>query len=46
MSSINTDTNLITSALSRLKHLDIDQYIIALGPENRQFFATCDGYSA
>lgn len=46
MSSINTDTNLITNALSRLKRLDVNQYIIALGPDNRQFVATCNGYSA
>ncbi|KAF9697563.1 hypothetical protein EKO04_004183 [Ascochyta lentis] len=35
-----------TTALSRLEKLGTDEYIIAFGPNGRQFFATPNGYSA
>ncbi|KAF1937632.1 hypothetical protein EJ02DRAFT_356414 [Clathrospora elynae] len=34
----------LASALSRLDNLDSDQYIIALDPNGRQFYATPNGY--
>ncbi|KAJ4337780.1 hypothetical protein N0V95_008238 [Ascochyta clinopodiicola] len=35
-----------TTALDRLDKLGTDEYIIAFGPNGRQFFATPNGYSA
>ncbi|KAJ4991584.1 hypothetical protein SVAN01_02965 [Stagonosporopsis vannaccii] len=40
------DTANGTAALDRLDKLDPDQYIVAFGPNGRQFLATPNGYSA
>jgi methylenetetrahydrofolate dehydrogenase (NADP+)/methenyltetrahydrofolate cyclohydrolase/formyltetrahydrofolate synthetase len=44
--SLNTDPDLITNVLSRLENRGLNEYIIAFGPEGRQFLATPNGYSA
>jgi hypothetical protein len=46
MASTSSDTIINNAALNRLDVLDADQYIIALGPEGRQFLGTPNGYSA
>lgn len=45
-STVSPDTVIISTALGRLEKLGTDEYIVALGPKGRQFFATPNGYSA
>jgi methylenetetrahydrofolate dehydrogenase (NADP+)/methenyltetrahydrofolate cyclohydrolase/formyltetrahydrofolate synthetase len=40
------DAVMVSTALGRLEKLRTDEYIIAFGPNGRQFFATPNGYSA
>lgn len=40
------DAIMVATALDRLKKLSTDEYIIAFGPNGRQFFASPNGYSA
>lgn len=37
---------MVSAALGRLEKPKTDEYIIAFGPNGRQFFATPNGYSA
>jgi hypothetical protein len=47
MAFADTPDSVINSiALNRLDNLDVDEYIIALGPDSRQFLGTPNGYSA
>jgi hypothetical protein len=46
MSSVNTDSNIISTVLDRLQNLEPDKYIIAFGPGGKQFIGTPNGYSA
>jgi len=46
MASLNTDPNLLPDVLKHLKPLDQDRYILAFGPEGKQFVATPNGYAA
>jgi|TARA_R110002003_G_scaffold117_23_gene10509 hypothetical protein len=46
MSSIKTDANTISSVLERLGKLQNNQYIVAFGPNGKQFIGTPNGYSA
>lgn len=40
------DTTIVSAVLDRLQHLNADNYVLAFGPDGRQFFATPNGYSA
>ena len=42
----NSDADLVSTALGRLETPSTDNYIVAFGPNGRQFFATPNGYSA
>lgn len=45
--ALNSPEAVLTSiALNRLEKLSTDEYIIAFGPNRRQFFATPHGYAA
>jgi hypothetical protein len=44
--SCNTDADLIAKTLTRLERPTINEYLVAFGPENKQFLATPNGYSA
>jgi hypothetical protein len=46
MSFISSDAIINNAALTRLDVLDADKYIIALGPDGRQFLGTPNGYIA
>jgi methylenetetrahydrofolate dehydrogenase (NADP+)/methenyltetrahydrofolate cyclohydrolase/formyltetrahydrofolate synthetase len=46
MSSVNTNSNIISTVLDRLQNLEPDKYIIAFGPNGKQFIGTPNGYSA
>jgi hypothetical protein len=43
---VSPDEAVVSTALDRLEKLGTDEYIIAFGPNGRQFFATPNGYSA
>lgn len=40
------DATMTSIALTRLEKLGTDEYIVAFGPNGKQFFATPSGYSA
>jgi methylenetetrahydrofolate dehydrogenase (NADP+)/methenyltetrahydrofolate cyclohydrolase/formyltetrahydrofolate synthetase len=44
MAFVNTDSGLLATILNRLEPLD-DDYVLAFGPEGKQFFATPNGYT-
>ena len=47
MAAVETsDADLVSTALGRLDTPAIDNYIVAFGPNGRQFIATPNGYSA
>jgi hypothetical protein len=47
MAEVETsDADLVSTALDRLETPTINNYIIAFGPNGRQFIATLNGYSA
>jgi hypothetical protein len=46
MTSLETDVITISTVLNRLENLDTDTYIIAFGPNDKQFIATPNGYAA
>ncbi|KAF2623885.1 hypothetical protein BU25DRAFT_349118 [Macroventuria anomochaeta] len=47
MANLDTpDAVIVSTALGRLEKLSTDEYIISFGPNDRQFFATPNGYSA
>jgi hypothetical protein len=43
---MSSDTIFNNAALKKLDVLDADKYIIALGPDGRQFLGTPNGYIA
>jgi hypothetical protein len=47
MAEVETsDADLVSTALDRLEIPPIDNYVVAFGPNGRQFIATPNGYSA
>lgn len=46
MSNPSPDDVMVSTALDSLEKPHTDQYIIAFGPNGRQFFATPNGYAA
>lgn len=46
MASFETDPAMISYLLSRPEKLGRDEYIVAFGPDGRQFIGTPRGYAA
>jgi len=46
MTNRSPDDVMASTALARLQKPSIDEYVIAFGPNGRQFFATPNGYAA
>jgi hypothetical protein len=46
MSAVNTDIDLISQILEPLERCGPDEYLIAFGPDSKQFVGTPNGYSA